>query len=77
MTTSLSGASAWKDGCGPIGGLQGTVYAANSGALVLITASGLAPLQVIAGQIEIDSGAQARFAYNASVFANGHVHLVE
>lgn len=77
MTAALNGAAAWKDGCGAIGGLQGTVYAAHQDALVLITASGLAPLQVIAGQIEIDSGAQARFAYNASVFANGHVHLVE
>jgi hypothetical protein len=77
MTQSLTGAAAWKDGCGPIGGLQGTVYAAHNDALVLITASGLAPLQVMAGKIEIDSGANARFAYNASVFANGHVHLVE
>jgi Flp pilus assembly protein TadG len=77
MTANLVGAAAWKDGCGPIGGLQGTVYAAHDDALVLITASGLAPLQVMAGMIEIDSGASARFAYNASVFANGHVHLVE
>jgi Flp pilus assembly protein TadG len=77
MTASLSGAAAWKDGCGALGGLQGTIYAPNDDALVLITASGLSPLQVIAGEIEVDSGAQARFAYNASVFANGHVHLVE
>jgi hypothetical protein len=77
MTASLVDAAAWKDGCGSIGGLQGTVYAANAAALVLITASGLAPLQVIAGMIEVDSGANARLAYNASVFANGHIHLVE
>ena len=77
MTATLNGAAAWKDGCGALGGLQGTVYAPNDAALVLITASGLTPLQVIAGMIEVDSGANARFAYNASVFANGHVHLVE
>ena len=77
MTASLDGATAWKDGCGAIGGLQGTVYAANQTALVLVTAGGLAPLQVIAGKIEVDSGADARFAYNSSVFANGTVHLVE
>ena len=77
MTASLNGATAWKDGCGALGGLQGTVYVANPSALVLITAGGLAPLQVIAGKIEIDSGADARFAYNSAVFANGQVHLVE
>ena len=77
MNATLVGAAAWKDGCGAIGGLQGTVYAAAPTALVLITASGLSPLQVIAGEIEVDSGADARFAYNASVFANGSVHLVE
>ncbi len=77
MTATLNGAAAWKDGCGAIGGLQGTIYAPNQNALVLITAGGLAPLQVMAGQIEVDSGANARFAYNSSVFANGHVHLVE
>ena len=43
----------------------------------MVTAGGLAPLQIIAGQIEVDSGVDARFAYNASVFANGAVHLVE
>jgi hypothetical protein len=77
MTATLTGAAAWKDGCGPIGGLQGTVYAPHEDALVLITAGGLSPLQVIAGLIEVDSGVNARFAYNASVFVNGQVHLVE
>jgi Flp pilus assembly protein TadG len=77
MTSTLTGAAAWKDGCGPLGGLQGTVYAPHPDALVLITAGGLSVLQVIAGLIEVDSGADARFAYNASLFTNGHVHLVE
>ena len=78
MTMDLSnGKATWKDACGAIGGLQGTIYAPADTALVLITASGLAPLQVIAGMIEVDSDANARFAYNASVFANGKIHLVE
>ena len=44
---------------------------------MLIEASGLAPLQVIAGKIQIDSAANTRFAYNSAVFANGQIHLVE
>ncbi|HVA85452.1 MAG TPA: Ig-like domain repeat protein [Candidatus Saccharimonadales bacterium] len=75
MTATLNGAAAWKDGCGAIGGLQGTIYA--SSAAVLITASGLSPLQVISDTIQVTSGANARFAYNASLFANGHIRLVE
>jgi Flp pilus assembly protein TadG len=70
-------ASAVPDACGAIGGLQGTVYAPNPTALVLIEASGLANLQVIAGMIEVDSGAYARFGYNGALFANGSIHLVE
>jgi Flp pilus assembly protein TadG len=77
MTMTLTNATATANGCGPLGGLQGTIYAANDTALVLITASGLTPLQVLAGEIEVDGGASARFAYNAAVFANGSVHLVE
>jgi hypothetical protein len=69
--------SAVPDPCGDIGGLQGTVYAPNNDALVLITASGMANLQVISGVIEVDSGANSRFGYDASVFANSSVHLVE
>ncbi|HVA85450.1 MAG TPA: Ig-like domain-containing protein, partial [Candidatus Saccharimonadales bacterium] len=69
--------SAVPAACGALGGLQGTVYAANQDALVLITAGGMANLQVIAGQIEVDSGANARFGYAASLFANGSIHLVE
>jgi len=70
-------ASAVPDACGAIGGLQGTVYAANPDALVLIEASGLANLQVIAGMIEVDSAANARFGYDGALFANGSIHLVE
>jgi len=77
MTATLVGAAAWKDGCGAIGGLQGTVYAPDEDALVLIEAGGLAPLQVIAGKIQVDSASNARFAYNSAVFANGQIHLVE
>jgi Flp pilus assembly protein TadG len=77
MTADLSGFSGWKGGCGNIGGLRGTIYAPHDDALVLINAGGLAFLQVMAGQIEIDSGANARFGYNAPFFANGQIHLVE
>ena len=65
------------DACGDIGGLQGTVYAAHQNALVLIEASGMANLQVIAGEIQVDSDADARFGFKASVFANSSIHLVE
>jgi Flp pilus assembly protein TadG len=77
MNADLSGFAGWKGGCGSIGGLRGTVYAAHDDALVLIDAGGLAFLQVMAGKIEIDSGANARFGYNAPFFANGQIHLVE
>ena len=65
------------DACGPLGGLRGTIYAAHESATVFITASGLANLQVIAGQIQIDSDANARFAYTPEYFANGSIRLVE
>ena len=65
------------DACGPLGGLRGTIYAANQDALVYITASGLSNLQVIAGKIQIDSDANARFAYTPEYFANGSIRLVE
>ena len=77
MGADLSGYSDWKGGCGRIGGLKGTIYAPHDDALVLITAGGLARLQVIAGQIQIDSGADARFAYDASSFHNTGIALVE
>jgi Flp pilus assembly protein TadG len=63
--------------CGAIGGLRGTIYAGNQNALVYITASGLANLQVIAGKIRVDSGANARFAYTPQFFANGSIRLIE
>jgi hypothetical protein len=63
--------------CGSIGGLRGTIYAGNTSALVYITASGLANLQVIAGMIQIDSNAYARFAYTPQYFANGTIRLIE
>jgi hypothetical protein len=65
------------DACGDIGGLQGTIYAPNPGALVLIEASGMANLQVIAGMIEVDTAADARFGFQASLFVNSSIHLVE
>ena len=77
MTADLSGFSGWKGGCGAIGGLRGTVYAAHPDALVLITAGGLSFLQVMSGKVEVDSGSNARFGYNAPFFSNGSIHLVE
>jgi hypothetical protein len=63
--------------CGALGGIQGTIYAANQTALVFVTASGVANLQVIAGKIQIDSNADARFAYTPQFFANGSIRLIE
>lgn len=63
--------------CGAIGGLRGTLYAPHPDALVYITASGLANLQVIAGKIQIDSNADTRFAFTPQYFANGSIHLAE
>ena len=79
MTANIDNPSGadWKSGCGPIGGLRGTVYAAHEEALVYITAGGLAQLQVIAGMIQVDSGADARFGWHASYFAGGQIHLAE
>ncbi|MBM4407455.1 MAG: hypothetical protein FJ038_02360 [Chloroflexi bacterium] len=65
------------DPCGAIGGLQGTIYAAHQNALVLIEASGMANLQVIAGEIQVTSDADARFGFKASAFANSSIRLVE
>jgi hypothetical protein len=65
------------DACGALGGLRGTIYAANEAALVYITASGLANLQVLSGKIQIDSDADARFAFTPQWFANGNIRLVE
>ena len=63
--------------CGALGGIRGTIYAPNADALVLIKASGLANLQVISGMIQVDADASGRFAFTPSLFANGHIHLVE
>jgi hypothetical protein len=63
--------------CGPLGGIQGTIYAPAQTALVFVTASGVANLQVIAGKIQVDSNADARFAYTPQFFANGAIRLIE
>jgi putative Flp pilus-assembly TadE/G-like protein len=63
--------------CGAMGGLQGTVYAGNEEALVFVTASGLSNLQVISGRIQVDSDADARFAFTPQFFANGAIRLTE
>ena len=63
--------------CGALGGIRGTIYAGNSNALVYVTASGLADLQIISGKIQIDSDADARFAYTPQFFANGNIRLIE
>ena len=77
MTADLSNPTGWKTGCGAIGGLRGTVYAAHEDALVFITASGLAQMQVVAGMIQVDSGANARFGWNSTFFSGGTIHLAE
>ena len=77
MTADLSNPTGWMTGCGPMGGIRGTIYAAHRDALVYITAGGLAQLQVIAGMVQVDSAANARFGFHSSFFANNRVHLVE
>ena len=79
------------DPCGPLGGLSGTIYAAHTAgpgaghasdwdAVVNIMGSGLAKIQIIGAEIDFTQGNpshQARFAFNASDFANGKIRLVE
>jgi Flp pilus assembly protein TadG len=72
----MNGSDAPKP-CGALGGIQGTIYAANDNALVYITASGSANLQVISGKIQVDSDVDARFSFTPQFFANGSIHLVE
>ena len=76
QTRRLTAAQASSDGCGALGGIQGTIYAPDPTALVLFTASGLSVSQVIAGEIEVDSSSTTRFAYNPSVFAGRRAQLV-
>jgi len=63
--------------CGPMGGIEGTIYAPNATATVLFTGSGVADLQVVSGKISLTSPVDARFAYTPGKFAGGGVHLVE
>ena len=77
MTADLSDPTGWMTGCGAMGGIRGTIYAAHKNALVFITASGLAQLQVLAGMIQVDSAANARFGFHSAFFANNRVHLTE
>ena len=44
---------------------------------MIVTTSGLADLQVIAGKIAINNGALARFAWTPNLFANSGVRLVQ
>ena len=55
---------------GCLGGLAGTIYAPNADALVTVSATGTANLQVIAGKLLVKSGGIARFTYKASGFAS-------
>ena len=71
----MSGAAGAR--CGPLGGITGTIYAPNDNATVIVTTSGLADLQVIAGKIAINNGALARFAWTPNLFANSGVRLVQ
>jgi Flp pilus assembly protein TadG len=70
--------------CGPIGGLNGTVYAPHqsTGAsdwdvVVNLRTGGLANLQIIAAQISLAYESNSRLAYDATQFANGRIRLVE
>jgi hypothetical protein len=50
---------------GCIGGISGTIYAANASATVIVKAAGTANLQVISGKILIQNGSTARFTYKS------------
>jgi hypothetical protein len=69
--------------CGDLGGLSGTIYAPHQGSgtngssTVDLRGSGLANLQVIAAQIDLNSDGNVRFAFRPEAFANGKIHLVE
>lgn len=78
--------------CGQMGGLSGTIYAAHTAGpgpgvtgdvdtVVDLRADGLANLQIIGAEIFFTQGNpiphQARFAFDASLFANGKVRLVQ
>ena len=69
--------------CGDVGGLSGTIYAPHQGSgtngssTVDLMGSGLANLQVIAAQVDLNSNGNVRFAYRPEAFANGKIHLVE
>jgi Flp pilus assembly protein TadG len=56
------------NGC--IGGIAGTIYAANQDSLVTVSASGTANLQVLSGKMLITNGGTAHFTFNSAGFAN-------
>jgi hypothetical protein len=63
--------------CGPLGGIEGTIYAPHFNSLVTTTVSGLADVQVIAGKMLINSLATTRFAFDPSKFAGNRIALFE
>jgi Flp pilus assembly protein TadG len=71
-TTAGSGQ---PQGC--MGGISGTIYAANQNALTSVKASGTANLQVISGKILITNGSAARFTYKPQGFAGSTLQLAE
>lgn len=54
---------------GCIGGISGSIYAANQNSTAIIKAAGTANLQVIAGKLLVVNGATARFTFDAAGFA--------
>lgn len=68
---------ATTNGC--IGGLSGTIYAANSESLVTIKAAGTANMQILSGRLLIQNGSTAHLTYNAGGFAGAAtaIKLVE
>lgn len=59
-----------------INGLSGTLYAAHDDATVVITASGTANLQILAGEIKID-GADATFEFEPTGLFSAGIRLSE
>jgi hypothetical protein len=60
---------------GCIGGISGTIYAANDNSVVNIKAAGTANLQILSGMMLITNGSTAHFTFNSAGFAASAVTI--
>jgi hypothetical protein len=66
---ATTAAAGQPQGC--IGGISGTIYAADPDSTVTIKAAGTANLQIISGKLLVNNGSTARFTFNSAGFAGG------